>query len=195
MSTPPPNYPPPGQGYGGPPPQQNSGGGGCLKAAGITCGVLILLCVIGGILFANWWKGQMHNPNSVLGQTFNQTMKVTQAGMDGTAIHTAVVDYKNKTGAYPANLEALVPNYIDGKKLHSDIDPNTSPGHISWKYIRPGATSNGKSPMLILPYQMSFTMNNQTKTVPGQIVINIDGTTNATSGPSGGYEQTPSSGS
>ena len=47
---PPQGGPPPGNYYGQPPGRPVNNSGGCLKAFGITCGVLLLLGVIGGFL-------------------------------------------------------------------------------------------------------------------------------------------------
>ena len=47
---PPQGKPPPGGPYYGQPPPPANNNAGCLKAFGITCGVLLLLCIIGGFL-------------------------------------------------------------------------------------------------------------------------------------------------
>jgi hypothetical protein len=159
-----------------------------LKAFGITCGVLVLLMVIGGVMVANFFNQQKKNPNSIYGQT----MKLAGAGIDGVAIQKAIVQYHSDNGAYPANLAALVPKYVDAAKLHNDMDTNPNPSHVSWTYHMPGPDATGKTSLLELPYTLTMTFGGKTTSVPGKFIINLDGT--STSGNTqGGYDQTPKS--
>jgi hypothetical protein len=172
---PPPNYPPPGQYYGAMPPQQNTGNG-CLKAFGITCGVLILLFIIGSVFMGIMVKKQLSSKNSF----FGQATQIGLAGQDGKRIQEAIVYYQQTNGRYPSSLNALVPRYLpDSTVLHSSLDPNTSPSHITWQYIRPTSGAMPNTPILVLPYNMTF----MGQTVPGKIVIDLDGQLQSQSSP------------
>jgi len=151
-----------------------------LKAFGITCGILVLLTIIGGFLIYNVVKTQLKNPNSPVSIGIKAGLTVTQ----GVAIQQGIVKYKTENGNYPANLAALTPKYVPMSMMHSSFDKSTDPNHISWQYIRPTASSDPKSPMLKLP----VTIDGETRT----ITINIDGST--VNNTQGGYDQTPKGG-
>ncbi|MGO8669964.1 MAG: hypothetical protein ACLQVD_01125 [Capsulimonadaceae bacterium] len=175
MGTPyyPPPQGPPGPGYGyvpPPPPQSNSGG--CFKALGITCAVLLVLGLIGGVLIFQAVKTQMSNPSSV----FSQSMKIGMAAQSGPIICRAIAQYKAANGTYPPNLQALVPQYLPDKSvLHSSLDPNPDPSHISWTYTPPAAGAAATTPMLSLPYHITVSAGGKTQTVPGQILFDANG--------------------
>lgn len=165
MSIPPPNTPPPGGYYYNPNPgRPANNSSGCWKAFGITCGVLVLLGIIGIVVVVR-----------TTGGLFRQAMGVGLASQSGRVIQQAVVAYHAKNGKYPPNLTALVSDgeLTDAKVLHSDQDPNPSPGHISWRYHRPPEGAPGNTPLLDLPYQISFSGRTQA----GDLIINLDGTT------------------
>lgn len=187
MSVPPSNNPPPGgfplppQGgpppggyyYGQPPQRPVNNNAGCLKAFGITCGVLLLLGIIGmALLF------------KAGAPVFQQVMKlgqgVVQSQRDGRVIQQAVVAYHQKNGKYPASLMALVADgeLTDAKVLHSSQDANPSPGHISWRYMRPDEGAPGDTPILDLPYQVTFAGQTQ----DSHVIVNLDGTTSSSHG-------------
>ena len=166
-----------------------------MKAAGITCGVLLLLMIIGGVMVANWWNQQKKNPNSIWGQS----MKIATSAADGIKIQQAVVQYHTDNNAYPSTLAALTPKYLDAAKLHSDVDSNPSPTHVSWTYFKPKEGESPKTPLLALPYTMTVAVMGQSKTVQSKIVINLDGTSTSGNGQSsgsygssGGFEQSTS---
>lgn len=172
----PPNAPPPGGYYYTPPPPNKGGGGGCLKAAGITCGVLLLLGIVLVAFSVMAVKKQMQNPD--IHNPFGATVAVMHSTEDGIKIHQAIVLYHERTGKYPNNLNALFPDYLpDGKVLHSDFDTNNSPGHVSWTYIKPTEGEDPKSPLLRLPYEMNINVGGSTSSQKQEIVINLDGTT------------------
>ena len=180
MSVPPSNNPPPGgypippQGgpppgnyyYGQPPQRPVNNNAGCLKAFGITCGVLLLLGIIGVVLLVRTTGGM-----------FGQFMGIGKDVGNGIRIQRAVVAYHAKNRKYPPNLMSLVADgeIADGKILHTSQDPNPSPGHISWRYTRPPEGAPGGTPILTLPY--SITVGNQTQRT--DITINLDGSTSS----------------
>jgi len=173
MSVPPYSPPPGGNYYNAPPPPANNSNG-CLKAAGITCGVLVLLGVIIGIIGVVAVKKQLAHPDK--SSPFGVVVIVAKATPDGVAIHQAIVSYHNKTGKYPNKLEDLVPDYLpDGKKLHNDLDPNPSPGHVTWKYTKPQEGADGKTPLLSLPYEVTVANSGGKQTQHAEVIINLDG--------------------
>ena len=178
MSVPPSNNPPggfplppqggpPGGYYAQPPQRPANSNSGCLKAFGITCGVLVLLAIVGGFL--------LFKAGAPL---FQQAMGIGQDSVHGMQIQKAVVAYHQKNGKYPPNLTALVADgeITDGKILHSAQDPSTNPGHVSWRYTRPPEGAPGYTPILSLPY--SITVANQTQRA--ELTINLDGSTSHT---------------
>jgi hypothetical protein len=183
----PPNNPPPG-GYYAPPPQ-NSGSSGCWKAAGITCGVLFLLGILLVVGSVMWVK------KSGIGETMTGVIASTKDGMD---IQKAVVAYHDKKGKYPSALTDLVPDYIPERStLHSALDPDSDPGHVTWKYTKPPAGASGKTPLLELDYEikMKGMPGPSGEGVPQSVIINLDGSqTTASPGMPGGSPSGPAFG-
>lgn len=172
FNVPPSNVPPGGVYYGPPtnPPRSNNG---CLKAFGITCGVLLLL----GTLAVIFGGLAVRKSLSKKGSLLNTAMGVGTATPNGIKIQQAVVAYHRAKGKYPPNLQALVPDYLtDGKLLHSDLDSNSNPGHVSWTYVKPAANAPGSTPLLRLPYQLPIPgQSGPDATQPGEVVITLDG--------------------
>ena len=169
FSLPPQGGPPPGSPYYGPPPgRPANSNAGCFKAFGITCGVLLLLAIIGGVFL---FKAGA--------PIFQQAMKfgqsLGQSSVNGRKIQQAVVAYHAKNGSYPPNLTALVADgeITDAGILHSDQDTNPNPGHISWQYHQPAEGAPGSTPILDLPYKI--TIGGQTQ--GSDLIINLDGST------------------
>ena len=144
MSVPPSNNPPPGGPvyYGQPPGRPAKNNAGCLKAFGITCGVLLLLLVLGGALLVRTW-GPLYQQFLKMGQS------MVKSQQDGRAIQQAVVAYHAKNGKYPANLTALVADgeISDAGILHSTRTPTPASA------ISPGATSARR---MVLPETRPF---------------------------------------
>ena len=164
---------PPGGYYVSPPPPAKSSSGGCFKAAGLTCGVLFLLGLVGVFLLVRTVKKELSSP----GNPLRVTIGIATAATNGMRIRQAVMAYHAQYHKYPATLTALVSaNMIDGKLLHSDLDPVSNPGHISWKYIRPTEKTPGYTPILELPYQLKFGNTPQSQ-AKSSMIINLDGTT------------------
>lgn len=155
MSTPPPPPTPPPSNYYAPPARPPSGAGGCWKAAGLTCGVLFLMALVGGIFLVRTVKENMAHPHkgSILGSAF----LVVQATQDGQKLQRAIVEYKVAKGHYPKSLLELVSTgRIDGKLLHNELDPSPSPASISWHYARPAAGAPGNTPLLTEHYVLDI---------------------------------------
>jgi hypothetical protein len=187
VSVPPSYQPPSGGGYYVPPPQNTgSNSAGCWKIGGITCGVLFLLSIIGGVVVTNM----------VFESPFGHQIKpMVDTTVQGIKIQQAVVDYHKKKHKYPITLSDLVPDYLpDRKSLHSDLDEvSKEPEHVSWQYIHPNEKTAGNAPLLKLDYTMSVPFSDKPK-VKTSLVINLDGTTTQPAG-SGGPTFGSSSGS
>lgn len=167
MSVPPGNY----YGGGGPPPRSNSGG--CWKAVGITCGLLIILGIIGIFFAVRYTKEALHSGTGI----FGTIGKAVQSAKEGQTIQKAVVAYHTQHGKYPDDLMTLVSGgLLDGKNLHSDLDTDPNPGHVSWKYIKPAEGAPGKTPILKLQYKITIPGANTQQSQEGTMVINLDGT-------------------
>lgn len=173
MSTPPlPPTPPPGS-YYTPPLPPKSGSAGCWKAAGLTCGVLFLLVLIGGVFLVRTVKENMAHPHrgSIMGTVF-LAGRVTQ---DGLKLQKAIVGYKGAHGHYPGSLLDLVrEGRVDGKILHNDLDPNPSPGSVSWQYSKPPAGAAGSTTLLTEHYSLNVP-GAQGAAGSGTITITLDG--------------------
>ena len=165
--------------YTVPTPPSNSGSGGCLKAAGITCGVLLLLIIGFGFWVASVVKQQVSHPN--VHNPFGVAVAAAKAATDGIQIQQAILKYHTGTGKYPEQLSDLVPDYLpDGKILHNDLDPNPSPGHVSWTYTKPPEGADPKTPILKFSYDMGVNVGNKSSSEQTVIVYNLDGTTSST---------------
>ncbi len=172
---------PPGQQpfsqYGTPPPGNytppRSNSNGCWKAGGITCGVLLVLGIIAVVIGGLAVKKALHNRTGI----FGKVMDIATTTTNGITIQKAVVKYHADHGKYPTNLTQLVADGdIDGKILHSSLDPNPDPGHISWTYHQPTETSAPNTPLLTMHVELNIPGANTQQTSNSDIVINLDGT-------------------
>ena len=162
----------PGSSYGSVPPQKSGVNG--WKIAGFGCLGLFLLAAVGAVLLGVAARNQYQHPskNSPLGIG----IIAGKASVDGARLHSAIVAYHEEKGKYPTTLEQLVSeNRIDGKMLHNDLDDYSSPGHVSWRYIKPAEGAPGNTPVLEEPYKI--TMGGSTQS--SRIVITLDGRSQA----------------
>lgn len=115
-------------------PQRRSGGGGCLKAAGIGCGVLILVAI--GLSI--WgYSMMMKNPAAqrVYQQSQSMGMCAGNMGVIGKALNQYSADHG---GAYPTKLDDLYPKYItDRSKLFCQ-----SGRPVPYEYKQPAPTAS-----------------------------------------------------
>jgi len=184
MSVPPQGPPPGGYYYTPPPPPNQGNSNGCLKAAGITCGVLLVLGILLAVVIGFTVKKQFDHPD--LHSPVGVGIAAGRSALDASVIRGAIVKYHAKTGHYPNNLTSLIPEYLpSAASLHSPLDAIDSPDHVSWQYIKPKEGGNPHTPVLRLRYELNIkgaNQNGQQRT--GEIVINLDGTS---PGSPGGY--------
>lgn len=171
MSVPPDNY------YSAPPPTR-SNSSGCWKAAGITCGVLIVLTAVVVFFAVRAAKEAIHKGTGIFGKTFGAAFDIGITTANGLKIQQAVVKYHQQHGKYPDTLTDLVADgLVDGKILHSALDTNPDPGHISWTYTKPAEGAPGSTPILKLHYHIVIPGSNTQQTQDNDMIINLDGTT------------------
>ncbi len=152
-----------------PPSNSNSG---CLKAFGITCGVLLVLGIIGSFFVARLVKNSLADRHSVFGQIAG----IGRTAANGAAIRKAVVDYHEKHGRYPNALPDLISDgLIDAKVLHSDLDTDSRPDHVSWRYTKPAEGAPGKTPILRFHFRLNVPTNRNQPPPESDLVINLDG--------------------
>ena len=118
------------EGYPRPPSTQST----CLKAAGITC----LVVVVVGIAFAALAAFViLRNPAVKRGRLALQCRMNLQNPNEAQDISDALERYVRRNGKYPARLEDLYPNFLEEKTiLHCPADPR--PADVaSYQYTPP----------------------------------------------------------
>lgn len=185
MSMPPSNY------YGGGPPTR-SNSGGCWKAVGITCGLLVILGIVGIFFTVRYAKQAMRSGTGI----FGTVGKAMQSAKEGQTIQKAVVQYHTQHGKYPDDLMTLVSDgLLDGRNLHSGLDSDPNPGHISWVYTKPAGGAPGKTPILSMHYKITIPAGGNTQqSQDGEMIIDLDGS-NGSSTHSTYHSESSSSGS
>ncbi len=180
MSTPPlPPTPPPGN-YYAPPPPPKPNSAGCWKAAGLTCGVLFLIALIGGVFLVRAVKENLTHPKR--GSIIGTTVLVSRSLQDGQTLQRAIVEYRRAHGHYPNSLLDLVrEGRVDGKMLHNDLDPNPNPGSISWQYSKPAPGAPGRTPLLTEHYFVDVP-GGKGSGGAGTLVVTLDGKPGAEAG-------------
>lgn len=159
MSVPP--YPPP-----------SNSNGGCLKAFGITCGVLLVLGIIAVFFVGRFVKNSMADRHGIFGQIAG----ISMTAANGAAIRKAVVDYHAKHNRYPNALPDLVSDgLIDAKILHSDMDTDARLNHVSWRYTKPAEGAPGKTPILRFHFRLNVPTGRNQPTPESDVVFNLDG--------------------
>lgn len=155
------------------PPPPKSTSSGCLKAAGIGCGALFLLALVGVFFLVRSVKHEYAHPHR--GGLFGTIIIGAQASQDGRKIQQAIVAYRRAHGKYPDTLPQLVADgMIDGKLLHNDLDPNPSPASISWQYVKPGPSTPPDGDLLIEKFQMPVP-GAKSQIATGYVVIDLNG--------------------
>lgn len=159
-------------------PPSNSNGG-CLKAFGITCGVLLVLAVVGIFFAARFVKTSMADKRGIFGQIAG----IGMTAANGAAIRKAVVDYHQKHGQYPNQLTDLVSDgLIKGGVLHSAMDTDPNPNHVSWRYSKPAEGAPGRTPVLRFHYRLNIPTSKNQPAPESDIVINLDGSSPPSTG-------------
>ena len=152
-------------------PPSNSNGG-CLKAFGITCGVLLVLAVVGVFFAARFVKNSMADKHGLFGQIAG----IGMTAANGAQIRKAVVDYHAKHGRYPNALTDLVSDgLIESTLLHSDMDTDPNPRHVSWRYTKPAEGAPGSTPILKFHFRINVPTNTNQPAPESDVVINLDG--------------------
>jgi len=119
-----------------------------------------------------------------LSETFHKALqaseKVPEAGKKMVDIQGALSRYNLKNGHYPATLTELVPDYLpDPSELHTSLDTNPDPKHISFVYTKPGV--GAKPSTVILSLTWSLTINgteNGTSTLTQELTDSLNGRVN-----------------
>lgn len=177
MSTPPPAPPP---GYYPPPVPSRASSSGCWKAAGLTCGVLFLLALVGVIIAGRALKESFTHPTR--GSIFGMGVMIGRATVDGKTLQKAIVGFHAAHGKYPNTLLDLVrEGRIDGKILHNDLDASPSPASISWHYTKPAPGAPGSTPILTEHYVLDIP-GARGSGGSGTITVTLDGETGSTAG-------------
>ena len=173
----PPSQTPPGGFSQAPPPPNNSGG--CWKAAGITCSILLVLAIIVGIVAFNAVKRGYEHHSGIFGQIVN----VSTATQDGFQLRQAILKYHQQHGHYPNTLIDVVSDgLVDGKILHTPLDTNPNPGHISWTYFKPAENAPNSTPILSEHYQLTLGGAGSSSTQGSDITITLGGGTSGSAG-------------
>jgi type II secretory pathway pseudopilin PulG len=75
------------------------------------------------------------------------------AEKDLVAIRSAILSYDSANGQYPNTLTELVPKYLpDASELHSALDANPSPTHVSFTYAKPTSNATSTSPLVDIAF-------------------------------------------
>ena len=154
-------------------------GPSCWLVGALTCLGIVILVVIAIVV------GITSFTHSAAGKKFASTFgsamhkSATDAPIairNMETIREAIMRYHDHTGSYPDNLQQLVPTYLpDSSVLHSALDSNSNPSHVSYTYTKPTSSSTDSSTLLALHWQMSMSFGDQTQTTNFTYVLPIKG--------------------
>ena len=142
-----------------PPPSPTAKKGpSCWLIGGLGCLVVIIgVGIAGGIFYYNLMHsatGQKITATIQAATTTVTNMQTTDQQMQD--IHAALLRYRAKNGHYPKTLNELSPKFLaDQSVLHSPLDNNAGPSHISYKSVKPSP----KAPPSTEAFCISYTMN------------------------------------
>ena len=108
----------------------------------------MLIAVLAGVIMFQLFKPMFRS----LSHSVNDAVKVQQQGL---SLWNAIGRYKSYTGSYPNKLEDLVPKYLENfNSMHSAVDTNRDPNHVSWEYFKPSQNADPSAPILREDYKM-----------------------------------------
>ena len=174
----------PGQYVQSPPPPPAKKGPSCWLIGGLGC---LVVFIIVAILFGIGAYKLATNPKvgGMFGKAMQYGINVSATEKSMMDIQQGMVKYKAKNGSYPKSLSDLAPDYLAAASdLHSPLDVNTDPTHVSYTYVKPAATAPPTTEFIDIKYtidigvQPSSTYNPPTSTLAmtlnGQLIQATD---------------------
>ncbi len=173
------NFPP--GGYVTPNSTPPKRGPGCWAWGLMTCLVVVIIFAV--LFAAGLYKMSKTAQGRKLMGTFSsavhsgQNMGACMQKMK--AVRDAVVRYHDHTGKYPANLNALLPDYLASPAtLHCDLDSVTDPKHVTFVYTKPKEGAPGSTPLLSFHWKYEIAVGDQSELSEMNVGMTLDGTTN-----------------
>jgi len=165
--------------YQAPPPKKS--GPGCWLWVPVGC---LAIVIISAIVIGVGVKTALQGPggkgfSSSFGGIMQNAAKMADGMAKLQAINTATKQYYQDNQTYPASLPQLVPKYLPSvTSLHSTVDPNQSPTHVSFKYTRPANNAPPSTIYLSFTDSYTMTMGPSTQHISQTIQMSLDGKTN-----------------
>ena len=157
-----------------PPPPPARSGDGCWKWGGLGCG---LGCLSLGIMFAAAVFILIPQLRPLISECmkFESDTTLIQDQMRSTL--RAIERYREARGAFPPNLDALVPTYVRDQKL---LRYSQNPQGPVFKYTKPSDSDDAAS--VILEYALTFRLIDN-RTIPIPMRLSRDGAFSAVAVP------------
>lgn len=148
---------------------------GCVQALGLSCSMLMLLIVVLSLVMGKVLEnmGQNPSPHTTFGAEAGMVLTVE----DGQQIFDALSHYHASEGTYPDSLLQLVPQSLPDKSvLHSPLDTDSDPNHVSWVYIKPAPNAPSDAVVLQLAYSIPIGSGKDKQYMQYEMVFLLDGT-------------------
>lgn len=160
------------------PQSRTNSGPGCWLWVPVGCFAFLLASALMaglGLKMAYQSKGSL-----VIAKTFagvmRQGQEMTASVEQMKVINRAMHVYRAGNGVYPVNLTSLVPAYLpDMSTLHSPLDLNLNPSHLSFQYMRPAANALGSTPCLSVTGTYLLTVGAMTQKISTTCRMSLDG--------------------
>lgn len=126
-------------------------------------------------------KASLRSPASHgVGYGFNGALQIGRdtafSKSQMTNIGKGLASYRADHGNYPSDLNALVPTYVPTQAdMHSPLDADTNPYHITYTYIPPYSNAPGSTPVLVVHGTYSMVIGQQTQTTVLTTTMALDG--------------------
>ncbi|MHB0999649.1 MAG: hypothetical protein ACYC27_10415 [Armatimonadota bacterium] len=116
----------------------------CLKAAGISCVVILVTTIIIG-----FWLYSAFKTNPVFKDVYKDANLMTECLQQIDQVEEAFYRYNQKNGKYPSELNELYPTFLENKNIIICPLVRKSNGDTSYEYKAPDKNATGSTVVMI----------------------------------------------
>ena len=136
--------------------QSGKKGPSCWVIGGLSCIALMVMVVV-FLAFIMLGTSSGRKFSTELASDAKSSMEIPKSMYQMSDIRGAVIRYQRKNNRYPVSISELYPIYLARKQeLHSALDPNTNPDHVTFAYTEPAVNAPPSTIILKMRWDYVF---------------------------------------